>query len=239
VLLPFLSNLQPDGTDFSSSKSINLCVVPPACCFSGSERRRTITLSPQLAGSRDSSSEWPYRLTTTPTQSALEQTASKSNTDVGALELPELLTLNRVECNCDLGSKKRILEKVAELMMDAFDDEELSDMHVLDALINRERLGSTGVGDGVALPHARMPSLSEPAAVLISLNEGVDFDALDEQKVDLIVGLLVPENCNDTHLQILRGLAKRFSNPNFRNSLRKATTQKELFNEAIRPANTA
>jgi len=178
-------------------------------------------------------------LNTSPTQSELNQSASESSTDVGALELPELLTLNRVECGCDLGSKKRTLEKVAELMMDAFDDEELSDMSVLDALINRERLGSTGVGDGVALPHARMPSLSEPAAVLISLETGVDFDALDEQKVDLIVGLLVPENCNDEHLQILRGLAKRFSNPNFRNALRNATTQKELFSEAVRPVKAA
>lgn len=158
---------------------------------------------------------------------------------MGALELPALLTLNRVECGCDLGSKKRTLEKVAELMMDAFDDEELSDMHVLDALINRERLGSTGIGDGVALPHARMPSLSEPAAVLISLEDGVDFDAHDEKKVDLIVGLLVPEDCNDTHLQILRGLALRFNNPNYRNALRKASTQKELYNEAIQPLNAA
>lgn len=164
---------------------------------------------------------------------------STSSTDLGALELPALLTLNRVECDCDLGSKKRTLEKVAELMMDAFDDEELSDMHVLDALINRERLGSTGVGDGVALPHARMPSLAEPAAVLISLENGVDFDALDEKKVDLIVGLLVPEDCNDDHLQILRGLAMRFSNPNYRNALRNASTQKELFKEAIQPLNAA
>ncbi len=179
-------------------------------------------------------------LTTSQTQSAEDSSkASTSNSDRSALDLPALLTLNRVECDCDLGSKKRTLEKVAELMMDAFDDEELSDMHVLDALINRERLGSTGVGDGVALPHARMPSLVEPAAVLISLENGVDFDAQDEQKVDLIVGLLVPEDCSDTHLQILRGLAMRFSNPNYRNALRNASTQKELFQEAIRPLNAA
>ena len=158
---------------------------------------------------------------------------------MGALELPNLLTLIRVECECDLGSKKRTLEKVAELLMDAFDDEELSDMHVLDALINRERLGSTGIGDGVALPHARMPSLSEPAAALISLKEGVDYDAIDGQNVDLIVGLLVPEDCNDAHLKILQGMAKRFSNPNYRAALRNATPHKELFSEAIQPLGTA
>jgi len=159
--------------------------------------------------------------------------APSAQTDVGGLELPNLLTLIRVECDCELSSKKRTLEKVAELLMDAFDDEELSDMNVLDALITRERLGSTGIGDGVALPHARMPSLKEPAAALISLKKGVDYDAIDGQNVDLIVGLLVPEDCNDAHLQILRGLAKRFSNPNYRAALRNASTQKELFAEAI------
>ncbi len=119
--------------------------------------------------------------------------------------------------------------------MDAFDDEELSDMNVLDALINRERLGSTGVGHGVALPHARMSGLKEPAAALMTLEEGLDFDAIDGHKVDLIVALLVPKDCNDDHLKILRNLALRFDNPNYRAALRNATTQKELFAEAVRP----
>ncbi len=150
-------------------------------------------------------------------------------------DLPELLTLTRVECGCDLGSKKRTLEKVAELFMDAFDDEELSDMNILDALINRERLGSTGIGEGVALPHARMPTLIEPAAVLISLDQGVDYDSIDGQKVDLIIGLLVPEQCSEEHLKILKVLATRFNNPGYRAALRGAKTNKELFTEAVKP----
>lgn len=152
-------------------------------------------------------------------------------------DLPDLLALNRVAMGCELGSKKRTLEKLAELLMDAFDDEELTDMHILDALINRERLGSTAIGDGVALPHARMPNLEEPAAAMISLPEGVDYDAIDGHKVDLIVGLLVPERCNDAHLQILRKLAMRFSDPSYRNSLRNAESQKALFTEAVQPIN--
>lgn len=146
-----------------------------------------------------------------------------------------MLTLERVDCRRQLVSKKRTLEKLAELLMDAFDDEELSDMNVLDALINRERLGSTGVGHGVALPHARMSGLKEPAAALMTLEEGLDFDAIDGHKVDLIVALLVPKDCNDDHLKILRNLALRFDNPNYRAALRNATTQKELFAEAVRP----
>jgi len=162
---------------------------------------------------------------------------AENDDSVSALELPDLLAITRVECDCDLSSKKRTLERVAALLMDAFDDEELSDMHVLDALINRERLGSTGIGDGVALPHARMPSLAEPAAVLISLSKGVDYDAIDGKDVDLIVGLLVPERCNDAHLKILRGLAMRFSNPNYRLALRNASSNKELFTAAVQDIN--
>lgn len=154
---------------------------------------------------------------------------------LSSFELPALLSLERVECQCKLGSKKRTLEKLATLLMDAFDDEELSDMNVLDALINRERLGSTGIGHGVALPHARMPGLTEPAAALISLDDGLDFEAIDGHTVDLIVGLLVPEDCNDDHLKILRNMALRFSNPNYRVALRNAKTQKELFTEAVKP----
>jgi len=154
--------------------------------------------------------------------------------ETGAFELPELLSLTRVECGRALGSKKRSLECVAALLMDAFDNEELSEMHVLDALINRERLGSTGIGDGVALPHARMPSLKEPAAALISLEKGVDFDSIDGIKVDLIVGLLVPEDCNDAHLHILRSLAIRFSDADYRADLRNSKTTKELFSQAVR-----
>ncbi len=154
-------------------------------------------------------------------------------------DLPDLLVLDRVAMGCELGSKKRTLEKLAELLMDAFDDEELTDMQILDALINRERLGSTAIGDGVALPHARMPNLEEPAAAMISLPEGVDYDAIDGHKVDLIVGLLVPERCNDAHLQILRKLAIRFSDPGYRNSLRNAESQKALFTEAVQPINAS
>jgi len=96
----------------------------------------------------------------------------------------------------------------------------LTDMGIMDALINRERLGSTGLGHGVGLPHSRISAIEEPIAALITLENGVDYEAADDQKVDIVIGLLVPEDCNDAHLQLLAQLAKRFSDGDFRERIR-------------------
>lgn len=101
-------------------------------------------------------------------------------------------------------------------------------MDVLDALIVRERLGSTGLGHGVALPHSRMASIEKPLAAMITLNEGVDFDAADGEPVDLVLGLLVPQECNDEHLKILASLARRFSDAELRDKLRSFSSSDEL-----------
>lgn len=106
---------------------------------------------------------------------------------------------------------------------------ELSDMDILDALITRERLGSTGLGHGVALPHSRVANLDSPIAAMITLNEGVDFEAADDQVVDLILALLVPEDCNDEHLKILAALAQRFNDGDLRKTLRRCESGDELF----------
>lgn len=150
-------------------------------------------------------------------------------------DLPDLLAPDRVRCRCDIHSKKRALQTVAELLAaslrktDSAHDNEadddaprstLSDMSILDALIVRERLGSTGIGHGIALPHSRLAGIEEPIAALITLNEGVDFEAIDDEAVDVVLGLLVPEQCNDEHLKILAKLAKRFNDPEQRAEVR-------------------
>lgn len=112
----------------------------------------------------------------------------------------------------------------------------LSDMDILDALISRERLGSTGLGHGVALPHSRVATIESPLAAMITLNDGVDFEASDSKPVDLLVGLLVPENCNDDHLKILANLARRFNEPEFRDSLRAHEDGNALYAELHRQA---
>lgn len=176
------------------------------------------------------------------------------------MDLSNLLEAERIRCRCDIQSKKRALQTIAELLgeslradalrtetndaesadakasasasngkskksrksgdKNAGEPETLSDMAILDALISRERLGSTGLGQGVGLPHSRLSSIKEPIAAFVTLAEGVDYESADGQAVDLVLGLLVPEDCNDEHLKILAQLARRFSDENLRNEMR-------------------
>ncbi len=118
------------------------------------------------------------------------------------------LTSEKVVTGAELQSKKRLLEFTAELF--AKDNAELKAQDIFDKLIERERLGSTGLGKGIALPHARINGLHEASAVFIKLDSPVDFDAMDNQPVDLILALLVPVEASNDHLKILAGLAGFF-----------------------------
>ena len=95
----------------------------------------------------------------------------------------------------------------------------LTETEIFDSLVARERLGSTGLGHGIAIPHGRVPQLEHTAGALLVLQDGVDFDAPDREPVSILFGLLVPEACNDAHLQVLAGLAAMFSDPELRRSL--------------------
>lgn len=106
-------------------------------------------------------------------------------------------------------SKKRVLEEAARLL--ARTDDAPDTEQIYERLMERERLGSTGFGNGVALPHARMPGVRAASGAFIRLAEPVDFDALDDQPVDLIFGLLVPEEATTEHLNLLQDLARLFS----------------------------
>ena len=94
---------------------------------------------------------------------------------------------------------------------------------MLTALFARERLGTTGLGEGVAIPHARLAGLTRTHGVYVRLVQGIDYDAPDGEPVDLLFGLALPEESTDEHLQILSLLAQTFSNDAVRDSLRRAT----------------
>ena len=141
--------------------------------------------------------------------------------------LAGLLSTSRIRLNVAASSKKRMLEELAGLL-----SHNRSDLHrdtVFQVLNERERLGSTGIGDGIALPHGRLNGLTEPLAAVIRLRQALDFDAVDDGPVKLIVGLLVPANATEQHLDILASLAETFSKGEQRRANLRARDAQTLF----------
>ena len=133
-------------------------------------------------------------------------------------------TLNGVQGN----NKKRLLEFLSKFIQQ--DQPQLEAKEILTKLQARERLGSTGVGKGVALPHCRIEGLTSTLGTFIKLKDKIDFEALDNQPVDLIFLLLVPLEADKDHLNTLANLAEAFNNADLRKQLRLAETSAEMFN---------
>jgi len=144
------------------------------------------------------------------------------------MQVAELLDLDRISCNIQCASKKRVLEQLSQLL--AANQEKLTQHQVFDSLLSRERLGSTGLGHGVAIPHGRMKENDTTLAAFIKLQEGVDFDTSDHQPVDLLFALLVPAEATDEHLQLLAQLARMFSDEALVSKLRASTDARTLLN---------
>ncbi len=142
------------------------------------------------------------------------------------MHISEILTSDRILCNVELSSKKAVLETLSGLIAGASSG--LTGQAVFNSLLSRERLGGTGLGNGIALPHGRLKNGLSTIAAFIKLKRGVDYDAVDHQPVDLIFALLVPEQSTEEHLQVLAQLAEMFNKPEFLARLRK-----EESNEAI------
>ena len=118
-------------------------------------------------------------------------------------------------------SKKRLFEQAAASISAEFN---LDQESVYRSLLAREKLGSTAIGHGVAIPHSRTSGCSEPLGCLILLSEGVDFGAPDGAEVEIAFILLVPEAATQDHLDLLASLASAFSNADLRDRLKKADT---------------
>jgi nitrogen PTS system EIIA component len=135
----------------------------------------------------------------------------------------------RISCGNTAASKKRALQNLGELL--ALSAPELDPDATFDKLLERERLGSTGLGHGIALPHARVTGIDEAYGAFIQLETSVDFDSIDNQPVDLIFGLLVPESATKEHLQLLAHLASMFSDAGFCEKLRQASTPEQVMQQ--------
>ena len=143
------------------------------------------------------------------------------------IDIATILTADRVLCQLDISSKKKTLETMSELLAKSAPTE--TSQPIFEALLKRERLGSTGLGMGIALPHGRIDSLHTPLAAVATLQSDIDFDSLDGKPVNIVFALAMPENCNDQHLQILAQLAEIFSDPAFCNALRNAKSSDEIY----------
>jgi nitrogen PTS system EIIA component len=144
------------------------------------------------------------------------------------MQISEYLSPERVFKQTNVTSKKRALEVVSRLITSAHAN--LMETEVFDCLVARERLGSTGIGHGVAIPHGRLNSITRPIAAFTILEKGVDFDAMDGEPVDLICALVVPVESTEEHLQILASLAALFSDGRLRERLRRAASATEVYN---------
>ena len=143
----------------------------------------------------------------------------------------ELFAIPRISCRASLTSKKKCLQLLAELIESSLEEHQLDDsvdMEVIDALAARERLGCTGLGHGVAIPHGRVDFISEPIGAAITLDKPIDFDAADGEPVDIVVGLLIPESEVDGHLKILANLAKFFHSETNREAMRQSASNSDI-----------
>lgn len=145
------------------------------------------------------------------------------------MNLKDLVSPDSVICNADVVSKKRALELLADLL--AKKSEADKSLQIFQLLTEREKLGSTSLGHGIALPHARTDLCKKAIGVLIRTKNGIDFDSPDHQPTDLLFALMVPEHYTDEHLNILAELAGMFNNESFCQNLRSAKTDEELYHQ--------
>ena len=143
------------------------------------------------------------------------------------MKISEILSPECVLPHMDCNSKKDTLDTLAKTIA-AFDST-TSQTEVFDCLIARERLGSTGLGNGIAIPHGRLKQSKKTIAAFIQLKAGIDYDAVDNIPVDLLFALIVPEDSTDEHLQTLATLAEMFNDTKIINKLRRSRTSTEIY----------
>ncbi|MDH4039225.1 MAG: PTS IIA-like nitrogen regulatory protein PtsN [Gammaproteobacteria bacterium] len=144
--------------------------------------------------------------------------------------LTDILSPGRTVCHAPGASKKRLFETIARIISE--DQPSLVYEAVLSQLIAREKLGSTGLGQGIAIPHCRVDACPQPLGTLVTLEQPIDFDAPDDQPVDLLFALLVPGEAHQQHLDILANVARLFSQAAFCRQLRNAQDSRGLFDLA-------
>ena len=144
------------------------------------------------------------------------------------MQLLDIITPERIATQMHVTSKKRAFETISEIFASQSSGT-LDAHHVFESLNARERLGTTAIDHGVAIPHGRIKNTSETIGAFLQLSNGIDCDAIDRQPVNLMFALLVPEESTEEHLQLLARLASMFSDSELREQLRSAKDNLALY----------
>jgi len=147
------------------------------------------------------------------------------------MKISDILTSGRTCARAPGVSKKRVLDYLSAYIAER--DSDVDTKQLYSQLFARERLGSTGIGNGFAIPHCRLKGCDHITAAFFRLDNKVDFDAIDNEPVDLVFALIVPEDQDDEHLQILAGIARIFQNPDTLKKLRNCKEDQTLYDTLI------
>jgi len=143
------------------------------------------------------------------------------------MQLQELISPERVEFSMPVTSKKRLLEQLSTLMH--ADEPGLDEYAAFQSLLDRERLGSTGIGHGVALPHGRLKGLDKAIGAFATLEKEVDYDSIDHEPIKMVFALLVPEQATEDHLQLLARIATVLNDDATRAKILGANNKEEIY----------
>jgi len=145
--------------------------------------------------------------------------------------LEEIFKPDSVLCNAQARSKKHCLEILSELLVRTIPD--IAAEEIFESLIERERLGCTGLKQGIAFPHCRVEGLEQSCAAMIKLSEAVDFDSADGEPVDLVFGLIVPQNLDDSHYADIKMITSALGDDGLRLRLRESNTSNDLYDTLL------
>ena len=143
------------------------------------------------------------------------------------MSLHSILTQDCTKCSVLLSSKKKLLEYISAIAHQKLP--EIPQQQILESLINREKLGSTAVGKGIALPHGRISGISHSFAILLTTAKALDYDAFDNQAVDIFCAVIIPEQQSQQHLHTLADIAQLLNNKPLVRQLRHANSAQELY----------
>jgi len=147
------------------------------------------------------------------------------------MKISDILDLNNIIANIKASNKNSVIEEFVEVIVENCSS--IKKDELIKVLLERERLGSTGIGDGVAIPHGKFPGISEPIISFGRSEKGLDFDSMDGQPVHLLFLLVAPEDSASIHLKALARIAKILKNDSFRKQLMEASTRERIYQVII------